>query len=159
MARSSASLSTSLQSISATTEAETITAWGHAMADYFAGAVAGSAPGVAFTTNPTHITTAKAAVAAAMSGMCTSGQAATKVQAGIVAWWAALAASPSNYFTGAASVTAPTGITSIAANLPAAFEDNKLELTKAAACNRLATLFHDAQAGGSANISGAQTIS
>lgn len=153
-----ATLSTQLQSISGTDEASTITAWTAMWATYFAAALAGSGPGVLFTANASPINTAKAAMAAAMSGMCASGAAAAKIQAGIIAWWGALAASPGSYFTGASSITAPAGLTGIAAGLPALFDLNKLETTKAPACDRIATFFHDQNAGGSADISGAKTI-
>lgn len=158
MAFSTSTLSAQLQGISASTEAATITTWGSMWATYFAGAVAGSGPGVAFTTDAGYIATAKAAMALAMAGMCASGAAATKVQAGIVAWWDTLVASPGSYFTGASSITKPSGLTSIASDLPAQFTLNEAETTKAAACDRLATFFAGKNAGGSANISGSQTI-
>jgi hypothetical protein len=156
MAFSSATLSTQLQAISGSTEAAARVSWSGAWATYFAGAVAGAVP---FTTNPTHIATARAAMEAAMVGLSVSGQGAAKIQAGIIAWWDALVANAANYFAGASSITKPSGLTSIASNMGPILTSNKNTAASASvACGAIAAQIHADNGGGSANISGAQTI-
>ncbi len=159
MALSSATLSTQLQAISGATEAAAITAWSEAWATYFAGAVAGSGPGVAFTTTPVTIAAARAAMEAAMVGLATSGQGDNEVQDGITAWWTYLSANPAACFAGASAVAAPGGLSGIAAAVAALFATNSAPgVTAATACDAIAAALHTANAGGTATISGAQTI-
>lgn len=159
MALSSATLSTQLQGISGATLAAAKAAWSAAWATYFAGAVAGSGPGVAFTNNSATIAAARAAMEAAMGALATSGQADDAVQAGVVAWWDYLVANPGACFAGASSVTKPSNLTSIAAALPSIFSTNtSTAASSSVACDAVAASIHGNNAGGSANISGSQTI-
>lgn len=154
---SSATLSTQLQAISGATELAARNSWADKWATYFAGAITSN--GVSFTVNATHINTAKAAMAAAMSGLSVSGQAFAKIQAGIIAWWDTLVASPSNYFAGASSITKPAGLTSIASNLSPICANNKdTSASASVACGAIAASLHSSNGGGSADISGARTI-
>lgn len=159
MAFSSATLSTQLQGISGATEGAAITSWTAAWAAYFAGAVAGSGPGVAFTSDPTAITNARNAMATAMTGLSSSGQGDDKVQAGIEAWWTHIAASPGTYFSGASAIAAPAGLSGIAAALVSIFSTNTAPgVTTAQACDAIAAELHTRNAGGTATIGGSQTI-
>ena len=159
MALSPATLSTQLQGISGATLAAAKSAWSAAWAAYFAGAVAGSGPGVAFTTNGATIAAARAAMETAMGALATTDQGDDAAQAGIIAWWDYLVANPGACFSGASSITKPSGLTSIAAALPAIFATNTSTAASAAvACAAVAASIHGNNAGGSANIGGAQTI-
>lgn len=159
MTMASATLSTQLQTIEASTEAGTITAWTLAWQAYFIGAVAGSGPGVAFSSSSIFRSLCRSAMAAQMTGISVSGQSAAKVQAGIIGWWDYLVANPGSAFSGASSITKPAGLTGIAAALPAIFATNQSTLaTAAVACGAIAASIHSNNASGSANIGGSQTI-
>lgn len=146
MTMAAATLSNQLQAISGADEAAAITSWVLAWQTYFAASVSnGSNP---FIPN----VGARNAMAAALAGFSVSGQGPTKVQAGIVAWWGALSASPGTYYSGVSSVTPPSGITNIAANLPAIFTSNKNgALSSSAACGTVAASIHTSNSGGSTN--------
>lgn len=153
MTMTASALSTQLQTISGATEEAAIAAWAVAWAAYFAGAVAGSGPGVAFTTNPTNIASARAAMAAQMTGLSATGAGAGKIQAGIIGWWDYLVAHPATFFSGAASITKPANLTSIAAALPTVFDNNKATSASAAvACLAVATSIHGNNTGGSSDL-------
>lgn len=151
MSFSVADFSTSLQTINATTESASRTAWGTAFRAYFAAAITSN--GVSFTSSSIARALIASTMASAMTGLSTSGPAA--VQAGIDAWWTAMVNSPGTYFSGATAVAKPSGLTSIASGMEASvFVPNRLEATKAAAMNRLATYLHGLNAGGTATIGG-----
>lgn len=160
MSLSSATLSTQLQAITGTDEATVITAWTAAWAAYFAGAVAGAGDdAVPFTVISGHITNARNAMAAAMVGISTADQGPSKVQAGIIAWWDTMVATPTAYFEDAVSISKPAGLTSIASNLEPILETNQLtSATSAAACDAISASLHSDNAGGAANYTGARTI-
>lgn len=155
----SATLSTQMQALNGSTEAATITAWTLAWQTYFIGAVAGSGPGVNFSSSSIFRGLCRSAMAAQMTGLSVSGQSAAKIQAGIIGWWDHLVANPGSAFSGASSITKPAGLTGIAAALPAIFATNQSTLaTKIVACNAIAASIHGNNASGSANIGGSQTI-
>jgi len=159
MSLSSATLSSQLQSISASNESAAITAWTSAWSAYFAGAIAGSGPGVAFTSDPTAIANAKADMATALAGISSSGLADDKVQAGIIAWWDRLVAHPGDYFAGASAVSKPSGLTGIAASLASIFITNRdSALSALAACNSISSAIHTANSGGTATIGTSKAI-
>lgn len=156
MSFSPTDFSTSLQGISATTEAAARTAWGTAFRAYFNAAITSN--GVSFTSSNIVKALIASTMANAMTGLSTSGPAA--IQAGIDAWWTAMQGAPSTYFSGATAIAKPAGLTSIASGMEASvFVANRLETTKAAAMDRLANYLHGLNAGGTATIGGvARTI-
>jgi hypothetical protein len=150
VSRSAATLSTQLQAISGATEAAARVSWSAAWATYFADAISDA---TSFTTNPTHIATARAAMEAALVGFSVTDQGATKIQAGIIAWWDAIVANPGNFFSGSVTATKPAGLTSIAANMQPILTTNKNNASSAAvACGAIATQIHSDNAGGTTNL-------
>ncbi len=149
MTMAAATLSTQLQGISGATEAAAITSWVTAWETYFSASVSN-------VTNPFIPNAgARAAMAAALVGFSTSGNGAAKVQAGIIAWWGAMSAAPGTYYSGVSFVSAPGGLTSIAADLGPIFTSNKNgSLSASAACGAIATAIHARNLGGSTNAGG-----
>jgi len=89
----------------------------------------------------------------AMTGLSTTGAAA--IQAGLVAWWGAMAAAPSAYFTGATVITPPTGIASIATGLATVFAANTTAaLSLEDSADAIAGVMHTANALGTATFPG-----
>ena len=147
MALTSATLGAQLQAISGSTEGAAITAWSGAWATYFAGAVANKGGGVSFTTNPTTIAAARAAMESAMTGLSTSLEADDKVQTGIIAWWDYLEANPGACFADAIIIDKPD-LTGIAAALVPIFADNQDNTHSAAvSCAAIAASLHGTAAG------------
>lgn len=112
--------------------------------------------GTASGTNP------KAAMKAALAGMSVPSVGAAKIQAGVSAFWATLAAPASAYFTGATAITPPPGLAGLAATLTSVFAANTAgAVDKTTALNNVATAIHAANAGGIATFPtpvGPQTI-
>lgn len=107
MAKSASNLVTELVNMGLfATEPAAITAWANAWRMYFAGAESNSVP-----ITPAILATAESAMASAMGGLSTTGAAA--IQAGIIAWWGALAPPPS-VFSGASALVPPVGLATIA---------------------------------------------
>jgi hypothetical protein len=88
------------------------------------------------------------AMKTAMLGMAVPGAGAAAIQAGIVAFWAAMAATPFTYFAGAVTITPPPGISSLVAPLLGALALNLLAPSQKIAMGRIAEIFHIANQGG-----------
>lgn len=131
-------------------EAQAVVAWAAAWSAYFADAETNSIP-----INPLALPTAEAALASALLGMSGSGAGAGKIQAGIQAWWGAMVAAPSTFWTGCTLITPPPGLSGIAAALQPVFDSNTSGgVTEDAAYNAIAGVFHPANLGGKATFPG-----
>ena len=149
MSLSAGTLSVQLQTMTPTAdESSAIEAFTNAWAMYFAAADAG---GVPYDAGPTPAS----AMAAAMIGLSTAGQAAAKIQAGVVAWWGALSASPGTYFEDATSITAPASLANIASALSGVFAANLAgNLSLADASTAVANALHTNNLGGASDLGG-----
>jgi len=148
MPMSSATLSTQLQTLAPTgDEVTAVTRLAQAWQTYFSDAAAGAVPFVS------TVPAAKAAMAAALVGMSVTG--AVAIQAGVAAFWGALAASPTLYFPTATVVTPPPNLATIAAVLVPVFLANTVgSLSLQDACDAIAAVLHVANIGGSATLPG-----
>jgi hypothetical protein len=142
-------LGVQIAAISGATEVAVRVLWADAWATYFSTAQAGTTPFAPLA--PGRLTEAKVDMAVAMVGLSVPGQAAAKVQAGIIAWWDCLVSHPAAYFAGATAITKPPGLTCIAADLPPSFATDRSGQLSIA-------VLHSHNAGGAADISGSQTI-
>jgi len=88
------------------------------------------------------------AMKTALQGMAMPGAGAAALQAGIVAFWAAMVATPFTYFAGAVAITPPPGISSMASLLVGSFAQNLLAPSQRIAMGRIAEVFHTANQGG-----------
>lgn len=151
MARAAATLETELNNLALySAEAPAITAWADAFGVYFAAATTATAgpilaPGVA---------TAKAAMAAAMPGLSTTG--AVAITAGVTAFWAAGVAAPVTWWAGCTLIVPPAGpLAALAAALGVTFALNITEkASKAVSMGRIAANIHTACTGGTATFPG-----
>lgn len=144
-----AALSTQLQSmVPSMVEADAITAFANAWGSYFNSSLCGAIP---YTGDPGNV--AKNAMKAAMVGLSVTGQALTKIQAGIVSYWAAIAAAPATFYATIVVVVPPPGITGIAAALaPVCLANTTGSLSLAASADAIATVLHSANLGGTGAI-------
>lgn len=141
---SAAVLSTQLQAIAdGVSESAAIDAWVEAWFEYFKTCDQDIGSGIEYNVFQDH-PEIHANMAAAMTGLSVSGQAAAKIQAGIIAWWDTIDADPGNYLhpsTGA--ITPPPGLTDIASDLSSIFAANTSgALSKSAACDAIADSLH-----------------
>lgn len=146
MVMSAATLASNFDAMAlASTEAAAITAWAQAYTDYVAQARCG-----AVNVNVLAINAApKSALAAALVGMSASGAGAAKMQAGLVAFWAAIVGTRAICFPGASFATPPPGTAGLAAALASTFAANAAPgVTKTAALASIASVFHAASSGG-----------
>lgn len=146
MALVQATLKSGLEAMSATdSEATSIQRFVDAWDDYWAGASVAGVPANAGT-----YSAGLSAMQGAMSGMSTSGAGAAKIQAGITAFWGAIAQSPTTIWTTAPitlvpPITPPPGLSGIAAALTSTFATNtsgSLSLSDSAAA--VAAVLHSA---------------
>lgn len=94
-----------------------------------------------------------AAMRAALVGMSTQDAGANIIQAGITAFWGAMAASPIAYFAAATIITPPPSLGMIAENIRGIFETNtRGNLPQAEALMNLAVALHTSNQGGSATF-------
>jgi hypothetical protein len=133
-------------------------AWASAFEKYFESATAGIVPVV-----PSALATPQSDMADGMTGLSVTGPLA--IQAGVSAFWTALAAIAVTAFPLSTTVTPPAGITSLSATLTAVFSSNIVGLkSQDASYDAIATAIHSACAGGIAIFSippggiGPQTI-
>lgn len=93
---------------------------------------------------PAGVALGEAAMLLALVGMTDLNQAATKVQDGLTAWWAAIAGGLTTSFAGATAIT-PPDMSSIATDLQTAFDANLAALLNLAdAADEIATVIHAA---------------
>ena len=147
MAMSSGTLSTQLQNLAPAGDEPT--AIGH-LADawhtYFSSAQAGAVPYA-----PSSVP--RDAMAGAMTGLSTTGSVA--IQAGVTAYWVAVAAGGPVFFPTATLVTPAPGLAGIAAALVPVFLANTLgSLDLASSCSAIATVLHPLNLGGTATLPG-----
>ena len=130
-------------------EVRVIDVWTRAIIGYFNGAVAGVVP----VTQPALQSAPSAAVRGALIGISAPGMGAVSIQNAMVALWAALAASPPLYFTGALAITPPPALPGLAAILlPLFLANTAANLPRPDACLAIATAIHGANLGGTATI-------
>ena len=147
MALSDTYLSTLLESLTTdTTALEAAEKLAEAYASYMIGAAAGAFPLLA-TVAP------KAAMSGAMvfPTVGTAASAGASIQAGVVAFWAAMVAAPATYFAAATVIAPPAGLTTLGTALSAVFTSNigsSLELS----ADAMAAAIHAASAGGTATF-------
>lgn len=100
-------------------------------------------------------TTAKDAMALALPGMNASGAAAAKIQAGVIAYWGALAVAGVWDVT-LTPTTPPTALATLGAALQTVFDANALPPGKTAAqsTDALAAVWHPLMLGGFASLPG-----
>lgn len=127
-------------------EPEAIQGWAAAFRTYFEDAVAGAVP-----VETSALDAPESAMAGAMTGLSTSG--ASAIQAGVIAFWAALVAAPAVYFVGATLITPPLGLSGLAAALTTVFANNTA--TKASASTAYAAI---SGANNAANTGGTATF-
>ena len=150
MALTQSTLASGLESLTPTSsEPVAISAFVDAFETYWNGATVSGAG-----LNPGTIDTGLAAMQGAMAGLSVTGQGATKIAAGVSAFWSAQAALATTMWTTAPIVLVPpivppAGLSGLAAALSSTFASNlagELSLTDAAAA--LAATIHAANLGG-----------
>lgn len=97
---------------------------------------------------------AQAKLETALQGISGSNAAATKLQAGLIAWWGELQANPSAYFVGASSITPPSVLSSLAVELQAVFDQNNDDIEAAGTITSELALDRIAQALATGNTGG-----
>jgi hypothetical protein len=133
------------------TEVDAIDAWTLAWSKYFEDAETNGIP-----VEVTALLSAESAMRSALVGMSQFGQGAAKIQAGIIAWWGAIAAAPITFFPGAILVTPPPGLGGIAAALAVVFASNIAgSVSKEDAYSAIAGALHPLNLGGTATFPGA----
>lgn len=116
-----------------------------AYGDYMHGAVAGAVPIIAAAVDATAVPAMAGAMTFATDA--TAAQGAAVVTAGVVAFWAAMAAAPATFFAGATLIT-PPAFASLTAALTAVLEDATADgATLEDAAADLAAGLHAATAG------------
>lgn len=147
MAMSASTLATQLQNLTPTSvEATANQRFADAWAIYFA---ASAANGVPYSTNAAH----KSAMISAMAGSSAPNAGATKIQAGIVAWWASVLSTFAVTYSGAIALVVPPLTTGIAALLTPVLASNTAgSLSLSAACTQVANVLHTNNLGGTATF-------
>jgi hypothetical protein len=131
-------------------EAAAWSAWADAYRSYFAAAASNGV-----TAQAAGLVAAQSAMAAAMTGLKTSGAAA--VQAGIVAFWGALV--PTAVFPPSTIITPPAGLAGIAAQLALIFAANvAASADRDTSIGAIADALHTASSGGTATFPGSPPI-
>ena len=108
----------------------------------------------AFVVESAALPTAQAAFEAALDGISDENAADNKLAAALTAWWADMQANPSNYFIGASAITPPSALSSLAADLQTAFDENNEDIeslgtiTSDQALDRVAQALVDGNTGG-----------
>lgn len=150
MALSSATLSTQLQTMTATgSEATAITRFSAAFSTYFQGSTVNGAALV-----PASISPGLTALQSALVGMSASGAGAAKISAGVTAFWTAqLSLATGMWITAPVvlvpPIVPPAGLAGLSAALTAVFASNVSSgLSLASACNAVAATIHTACSGG-----------
>jgi hypothetical protein len=148
MALSQSTLSTELQNIAnATSEPPARAAFAAAFSSYMLGATSNGAP-----LNGAIATAAEAAMEVALAGMSADGAAATAIQTGVIAYWAALNV-PTAFGASVSPTVPPTGLAGLGAALSAVFATNiSGSLDKAPACDAIAAVWHPLMLGGLATF-------
>lgn len=151
MALSAATLASQLdtQVSNSITEPPARTAWALAWTTYFYDATANAIPIPA-----NALDAAKSALETGLTGFSVPGQGALKIQTGLTAFWATLSSTPPAIFTGAATITPPTGLATLPVALAPVFVANAMPgITKTQALMNVATVLH-----GAAGIGGTATF-
>ena len=148
MALVQSNLSTQLQNIAdATSEPPARAAFADAFSSYMLDATSNGAPLV-----PAIATAAEAAMEVALTGMSASGAASAAIQAGVIAYWAALNV-PGAFGASVTPTVPPTGLAGLGAALSAVFATNiASRLDKAPACDAIAAVWHPLMLGGLATF-------
>lgn len=153
-----ANLATELESlIPVETEAEVINNLATAWENYFSNA---SVAGVA--TVPGTLTTATTAMKSALVGISGDGQGASKLQAGIIAFWGVVVPAVTTIWVVVPpliSAISPPSLSTIAASLTPVFLANKNSgLDLAASALAVANVLHPLQLGGTVTQTGAPPV-
>ena len=149
MAMSQTILENELKALSLyTTEADAVTAWAEAFATFFEGdgATQGAMSNLVYVAAGA-IAAAKAAMAAALSGMGVPGAGAAKIVIGIIAFWGALV--PATAWPTVTLITPPTLLAGLDTTLQTTFNTNRdTPKTKDAAMDAIASDIYTANQGG-----------
>ena len=145
MALSEATLATELKALPLfNTEATAIQAWANAFSTYF-----GDAASNGVTIAPAAIPAAKAAMIAQLSGMSGADQGATKIGAGIVAFWGGLV--PATAWPTTTVIIPPALLAGLISLLQAVFDANAAgAVSKETAMDNIAAVLHTNNQGGTA---------
>jgi hypothetical protein len=146
MAMSANTLATELKNLALyDTELAAANAWADAFDVYFKEAIAGTVGQVLAA----GLTNCKSAMVSALSGMSQTSQGATKIQAGIAAYWSAII--PASAWSGCTLVTPPPTLSNLIAALQATFTSNTSPTqTKDAAMQAIADTIHGINSSGGA---------
>lgn len=127
-------------------EPDAISACATAFDNYFQDAESNGIP-----VTPGSTATAKAAMAAAMTGLSTAGAAA--LAAAIAAYWTTLASTPGVIFVGATAITPPVLLVNIQTDLEAVFAVNtSTSASKDKAMGNISKVLHVDNQGGTATF-------